>query len=106
MSVNETLEEVREANLSYLMLAQQMLREDQEAAMFRLGIGKGLADMLQALTTSQVLKMATSNMLLFRLRFEDNLVLGLLNGYSKDKAMSPSHAAILMAGEPAAALAA
>jgi len=106
MSVNETLDEVREANLSYLMLAQQMLREDQEAAMFRLGIGKGLADTLQALTTSQVLKMATSNMLLFRLRFEDSLVLGMLNGYTKDKTTSPSHAAILMSGEPAALLAA
>jgi flagellar transcriptional activator FlhD len=106
MSINETIDEVREANLSYLMLAQQMLREDKEAAMFRLGIGAGLADTLQSLTTSQVLKMAASNMLLFRLRFEDNLILGMLNGYTKDKAMSPSHAAILMSGKPAAALAA
>jgi flagellar transcriptional activator FlhD len=105
MSVTETIEEVREANLSYLMLAQQMLREDKEAAMFRLGISDGLAETLQSLTTSQVLKMATSNMLLFRFRFEDSLILGMLNGYTKDKIMSPSHAAILMSGEPAAAYA-
>jgi flagellar transcriptional activator FlhD len=105
MSVTETIEEVREANLSYLMLAQQMLRQDKEAAMYRLGISEDLAATLQSLTTSQVLKMATSNMLLFRFRFEDRLILGMLNGYTKDKSMTPSHAAILMSGEPAAALA-
>jgi flagellar transcriptional activator FlhD len=105
MNVSETVEEIREANLSYLMLAQQMLRQDKEAAMFRLGISDGLAMTLQSLTTSQVLKMAASNMLLFRFRFEDNLILGMLNGYSKDKTMTASHAAILMSGEPAAAFA-
>jgi flagellar transcriptional activator FlhD len=105
MSVTETIDEIREANLSYLMLAQQMLREDKEAAMFRLGINDTLAATLQSLSTSQVLKMATSTMLLFRFRFEDNLILGMLNGYTKEKTMSPSHAAILMSGEPAAAFA-
>src|SRR5476649_98329 len=99
MSVTETIDEIREANLSYLMLAQQMLREDKEAAMFRLGIGDELADTLTALSTSQVLKMASSNMLLFRFRFEERLVLGMLNGYTKDRSMLPSHAAILMSGE-------
>jgi flagellar transcriptional activator FlhD len=102
MTVIETVEEIRDANLSYLMLAQQMLREDKEAAMFRLGISDDLADMLQSLSTSQVLKMATSSMLLFRFRFDDSLILGMLNGYTKDKSMSPSHAAILMSGQQAA----
>lgn len=106
MSVADTIEEVREANLSYLMLAQQMLREDREAAMFRLGISEDLAATLESLTTSQVLKMATSNMLLFRFRFEDHLILGMLNGYTKDKTMTASHAAILMSGERAMAMAA
>jgi flagellar transcriptional activator FlhD len=99
MSVTETIDEIREANLSYLMLAQQMLREDKEAAMFRLGVSDELADTLLALSTSQVLKMATSNMLLFRFRFDERLVLGMLNGYTKDRSMLPSHAAILMSGE-------
>jgi len=101
MTVVETVEEIRDANLSYLMLAQQMLREDKEAAMFRLGVSEELAEMLQSLSTSQVLKMATSSMLLFRFRFDDNLILGMLNGYTRDKAMTPSHAAILMSGQPA-----
>jgi len=105
MNVTATVEEIREANLSYLMLAQQMLRQDKEAAIFRLGISEDLAETLQSLTTSQVLKMATSSMLLFRFRFEDRLILGMLNGYAKDKNTSASHAAILMSGEPAAAMA-
>src|SRR5471032_1034893 len=81
VNVTETIEEIREANLSYLMLAQQMLREDKEAAMFRLGISDELAETMLALSNSQVLKMASSNMLLFRFRFDDRLVLGMLNGY-------------------------
>lgn len=106
MNVTETIEEIREANLSYLMLAQQMLREDKEAAMFRLGISDELAETMLALSNSQVLKMASSNMLLFRFRFDDRLVLGMLNGYTKDRVMMPSHAAILMSsGESVAAYA-
>ena len=102
MSVTGTIEEIKEANLTYLMLAQQMLRDDKEAAMFRLGIGGDLAGILDSLTPAQVLKMASSNMLLFRFRFDDRLILGMLNGYSRDKTMASSHAAILMSGEPLA----
>ena len=37
-------EEIRELNLAYLMLAQQMLRDDRATALFRLGIGEAFAD--------------------------------------------------------------
>ena len=40
-------------------------------------------------------------MMLCRIRFDDNLVFGMLANYTKDKAMAQSHAAILMAGQPA-----
>jgi flagellar transcriptional activator FlhD len=102
MNVTETIGEIKEANLTYLMLAQQLLREDKEAAMFRLGIGEDLAGILQSLTPAQVLKMASSNMLLCRFRCDDRLILGMLNGYSRDRMMATSHAAILMSGEPVA----
>jgi hypothetical protein len=39
-------DEIRELNLAHLMLAQKMLREDRETAMFRLGIGDAVADLL------------------------------------------------------------
>ncbi len=42
--------EIRELNLAYLMLAQQMIREDRDAAMFRLGVSEEVADMIESLS--------------------------------------------------------
>ncbi|MFN4064845.1 MAG: flagellar transcriptional regulator FlhD, partial [Parazoarcus communis] len=39
--------EIRELNLAYLMLAQQMLRGDRETALFRLGLSKDVADFIE-----------------------------------------------------------
>ena len=43
---SETLDSIREINLSYIMLAQRMLREDKPIGMFRLGLSSELADLL------------------------------------------------------------
>ena len=40
MNADQILTEIREANLSYLMLAQSMLREDRVSAMYRSGLQK------------------------------------------------------------------
>lgn len=105
MNTAERFSEIKELNLSYLMLAQQMLRDDREGAMFRLGVNGDLADMIDSLTPGQMLKMAASNMLLCRFRFDDGLLLGLLSGHGRETATSHLHAAILAAGKPAEALA-
>ncbi|SEK71123.1 flagellar transcriptional regulator FlhD [Nitrosovibrio tenuis] len=101
MKSNELATEIKELNLTYLMLAQQMVMADKDTAIFRLGISKDVADVLEVLTPGQILKLSNSNMMLCRIRFDDNLVFGLLVNYSKGKAMVQSHAAILMAGQPA-----
>ncbi len=99
MKFEQMMEEIRETNLTYLLLAQQMIREDREAAMFRLGLNGDVADILDTLTPAQVLKMASSNMLLCRFRFDDRVIFSMLSGYAKDRAMPQVHAAILMAGK-------
>ncbi len=104
MGADQMMTEIREVNLSYMMLAQQMLREDKAAAIYRLGISQDLAGIVESLTSGQLLKMAASNMLLCRFRFDDRLIAELLTSHSKDRAMSQSHAAILMAGRPAEAM--
>ena len=101
MSTPDMLGEIKELNLTYLMLAQHMIREDKSAAVFRLGISQELADILADLSTGQVLKMASTNMLLCRMRFDDRLILGLLTSHDKEGTMPQSHAAILLAGQPA-----
>ena len=55
-------EQIREINLAYLMLAQQMVRDDRESAMFRLGIGADVADQLETMTPAQIVKMASGQM--------------------------------------------
>ncbi len=97
--------EIKELNLTYLMLAQHMIREDKYAAAYRLGINQQSSDILVSLTASQVLKLASANVLLCRMRCDDRFILGLLTSHGKEGVMSQSHAAILIAGQPAETLA-
>ena len=105
MNKSDMLAEIKELNLTYLMLAQHMIREDKPAAVYRLGISQQSADILAELSAGQVLKMASANVLLCRMRFDDRLILGLLTSHGKEGAMPQSHAAILLAGQPVEALA-
>ena len=105
MNTSDMLVEIKELNLTYLMLAQHMIREDKSAAVYRLGINQQSAEVLADLSASQVLKMAGANVLLCRMRFDDGLILGLLTSHGKEGALPQSHAAILLAGQPAEALA-
>lgn len=99
MTPNDMMTEIRDANLSYLMLAQQMIRADKATAIFRLGIAKEIADLIEGLNNAQILKLAGSNMMLARFRFEDSSILCMLTNYNKERALAHSHAAILMAGQ-------
>lgn len=102
MNTDQILAEIREANLSYLMLAQSLIRSDREQALFRLGISDETAGMIGALTPAQMMKIASGSTLLCRFRMDDDLVWNLLTNHGKgaanDGAASRLHAAILMAG--------
>lgn len=105
MKLDEMLDEMRDVNLNYLLLAQNMIQHDKATAVFRLGISQQVADLIEALTPAQVLKLARSGMLVSRFRFDDGAVLGMLTSYTKDRALAQSHAAILLANQPVAAFA-
>lgn len=106
MNATQLHEEIKEANLSYMLLARQMIQEDKAAAMFRLGISEEMAELVAGLSPAQLIKMAASNMLLCRFRFDERLLLSMITDYNKDRMMSQAHATILMAGQPIEALAA
>ena len=91
------LDDIREANLTYLILAQRLLQHDRAEAMFRLGVSEDVADILANLSTAQVVKIAATNMLMCRFRFDDALVWNLLTGTKGDRGVGGVHAAILMA---------
>ena len=105
MKSTDTYNDIKEVNLSYLMLAQNMVRSDREAAIFRLGISEEIADVLARLTPGQVLKMASSDMLLCNFRFDDTLLLDLLANHERDRGVGHLHAVILAAGRSVATLA-
>jgi flagellar transcriptional activator FlhD len=102
MHNEQLLAEIREANLTYLMLAQNLIRQDKAQALFRLGMSEEAADLVGALSPSQVMKIASSNMLLCRFRVDDEMVWSLLTNHSTNKvdndATTKLHASILMAG--------
>lgn len=101
MTAEQILAEIREANLSYLMLAQSLIRTDREQALYRLGIGEDTATLLTSLTPAQMMKIAGGNTLLCRFRMDDDIVWSLLTSHGKGAAnegVSRLHASILMAG--------
>jgi len=99
-SSGDTLSEIKEVNLSYLLLAQRLVREDKVTGMFRLGISEQLADVLATMTLAQTVKLAAASQLLCRFRFDDHAILSTLIHSSKNAAATQSHAAILLAGQP------
>ena len=101
MNTEQILAEIREANLSYLMLAQSLIRSDREQALYRLGVSEDTATLIATLSPAQMMKIASGNTLLCRFRMDDDLVWNLLTNHGKGAAnegVSRLHASILMAG--------
>lgn len=109
MTNEQILAEIREANLTYIMLAQSLIRQDRAEALFRLGLSEEAASLLETLSPTQVMKVAATNMLLCRFRVDDEMVWGLLTNHGKgtrpvSETTSRLHASILMSGQFAEAL--
>ncbi|MEQ1599963.1 MAG: flagellar transcriptional regulator FlhD [Methylotenera sp.] len=105
MTEAEIMSEIKDANLNYLLLAQQLIRADKASAIFRLGISKDIADLLEGLSTLQLLKLCSTNMMLARFRFDDSTILGMLTNYTKDRSQAHLHTAVLMSGQNADSMA-
>ena len=102
MTDDQLTADIREANLTYLMLAQSVIRKDKAEALFRLGVSEESADMIATLSPAQIFKIASSPTLLCRFRVDDDMVWNLLTNHSASKvdndATTKLHASILMAG--------
>ncbi len=102
MNKEQLLADIREANLTYLMLAQSLIRSDRVEALFRLGLSDEAADLVVNLSPAQLVKVAGGNMLLCRMRVDDDMVWNLLTSHTGPQGGNDSanklHASILMAG--------
>ena len=100
-ATTEMLTEIKEVNLSYLLLAQRLLRvEDRAMGMFRMVVSEELANVLANLSLAQSVKLAASNQMLCRFRFDDHALLSSLADKGRSDTVTQAHSAILMAGQP------
>lgn len=111
MTQHQLMNEIRDVNLSFLMLAQSMIRGDKAQALFRLGISEPVADLISQMSPQQLVRAASRNMMMCTMRFDDELIWGLLTdshgpaGAGTESTADRLHASVLMAGRHAAALA-
>lgn len=99
MRSNDTTDEIGELNLNYLLLAQRLVKEDMETAMFRLGISRELAELLSNLSLSQTMRLANSNRLIARFRVDDPPILSKLVQDGQITALRQAHTSILLSGQ-------
>ena len=99
MDTQPLMAEIKDMNLSYLLLAQRMIRADKSMAVCRLGLSQEIAELIEALSAAQIIKLASSPVMLTRFRFDDAAVLGRLTHDSKERSQAHAHVAILLAGQ-------
>lgn len=101
---NNLLKEIRETNLTYLMLAQALIRQDRASALLQLGLNETVAQIVEVLSPSQIIRLSESNLLMCRMRFDDEMIWQLLSDHGsnepgEDRSADRLHASILMAGQ-------
>lgn len=98
MNIEELLGEIEDINLTYLMLAQRLLREDYATARFRLKLDDSMAGVLTSLSVKQLSQLARTNQFLFRLCFDNGEQVAKVIGKKREQGLNQTHAALLMAG--------
>lgn len=89
--------EIRELNLTYLMLACRLLRQDRETAKLQLQLSDEMADYLLSLPSSKLSRLADVNQMLFKLRIDESERLKQLTHNERDQGMGQIHAALMLA---------
>lgn len=96
VSNNSSLSDIQEVNLSYLMLAQRLLRENYAAGMFRLGFNEDVAEIVLRLSPAQLVKLAGSSSLICQFRLNDYDLLSTLTQDVLGGILQQAHATILL----------
>lgn len=96
---NDQLQSIHNLNLTYLILAQRLIREDKFAAGFRLGLDSSILDTLSELSLPQLIKMASTSQLICRLRVDDKEMIDCLTKASRIDALQQIHTGIILSTE-------
>ncbi|NNU43996.1 flagellar transcriptional regulator FlhD [Ramlibacter montanisoli] len=98
MSAVDSSKEIADLNLTYMLLAQKLLRQDKAAAMLRLGISTEMADLLVGMSLSEVIKIATSNFVLCAFRLDELPIVKTVMQGDRQAALQQAHISIVLAG--------
>lgn len=94
-------QELQELNLTYLLLAQRLLSKDKEAAMLQLQLSEEVADLLLSLSSMKLARLARVNQCIFSLRISDAKQLERLVHNERNRGLTQTHAALLLASASA-----
>ncbi|NYT35543.1 flagellar transcriptional regulator FlhD [Allopusillimonas soli] len=94
---NTLQSDIQEVNLSYLMLAQRLLRENFSTGMYRLGFDADVAELVMNLSPAQLVKLAASNSLICGFRLNDYELLSSLTQDVLGGILQQAHSTILLA---------
>ncbi|WNN54722.1 flagellar transcriptional regulator FlhD (plasmid) [Hafnia alvei] len=99
MKYNEQLQNIHNINLSYLLLAQRLIRDDQLAAGFQLGLDDHAIEILKDLSLPQLIKLSSIGQLICRLRVDNKAVIDCLTKDSRIDALQRIHTGIILSTE-------
>jgi len=97
------LSDIQEVNLSYLMLAQRLLRENFAAGMYRLGFDADVAETVLRLSPAQLVKLSACNTLICAFRLNDYDLLSTLTQDVLGGVLQQAHSTILLSQRATAA---
>jgi len=97
MDNSDIVKQIYGINLSYLLLAQRMLKEDKYSAFYRLGMEEELAEKIMGLSLHELVKLAETNQLICKFRFEKIEVVEKLTQDSRVDDLQQIHTGIMLA---------
>jgi flagellar transcriptional activator FlhD len=98
MNTADASREIADLNLTYMLLAQKLLRENKSAAMLRLGTSPEMADLLIGMSLPEVIRIAASNFVLCAFRLDESPVLRTVMQGAGQGPLQQAHISILLAG--------
>lgn len=97
MTTQDAAREIADLNLTYMLLAQKLLREDRASAMLRLGLSADMADLLLGMSLAEVVKIAASNFVLCAFRLDELPIVKSVMQGERQAALQQAHISIVLA---------
>ncbi len=97
-------DDIREVNLSYLLVARQLVRLDFEAGCLKLGVDAGAGEVLRDLSFAQIRSLADTSFPVVALRIKDAELLRSLSAGSVNRVVQRMRTMTALAQAPVAAI--